>query len=208
MMSCSLNGAARWPAKRSARAGFVGVKSGVMVGLLALLSACGGGGGDSPAASSSGSTAAASSTGTCNLADFQQQVLDRVNALRATGGSCGASGNFAASKPLTWNGLLAKASDGHAADMATQNYFAHTSLDGRTLGTRVTAAGYSWQLVGENIAAGYSSVESVMAGWRASDGHCANLLNPAYTEIGVACVAAPSTSQYGNYWVMDLGTAR
>lgn len=208
MMFCSLNGAARWPAKRSARAGFVGVKSGVMVGLLALLSACGGGGGDSPAASSSGSTAAASTTGTCNLADFQQQVLDRVNALRASGGICGASGNFAASKPLTWNGLLAKASDGHAADMATQNYFAHTSLDGRTLGTRVTAAGYSWQLVGENIAAGYGSVESVMAGWRASDGHCANLLNPAYTEIGVACVAAPSTSQYGNYWVMDLGTAR
>ena len=56
--------------------------------------------------------------------------------------------------------------------MATQNYFSHTSADGRTLADRINATGYAWSALGENIAAGYPSVNAVVDGWMASDGHC------------------------------------
>ena len=88
--------------------------------------------------------------------------------------------------------------------MANQNYFSHTSADGRTVGDRVTASGYSWTLAGENIAAGYGNVANVVAGWMASDGHCANLMNPNFRDFGLAC-ARSAASTYGDYWTMDLG---
>jgi uncharacterized protein YkwD len=92
--------------------------------------------------------------------------------------------------------------------MAANNFFSHTSLDGRSVGTRITATGYVWRTYGENIAAGYPSVDSVMDGWTKSDGHCANLMNPAFTEIGLACVPGSSATTYPTYWTMDLAAPR
>lgn len=134
-------------------------------------------------------------------------MLRLVNARRAAGASCGARGNFAATTALTWNTPLADAAYGHSRDMATLNYFSHTSADGRTLGTRVTASGYAWSSVGENIAAGYSSVQSVVDGWMASDGHCANLMGASFVHVGMAC-ARQTGSTYGSYWTMDLARPR
>jgi uncharacterized protein YkwD len=73
---------------------------------------------------------------------------------------------------------------------------------------RVSATGYAWSSVGENIAAGYSGVDSVMAGWMASDGHCANLMNPDYTEVGLVCVPGTTATAYNTYWTMDLARPR
>lgn len=53
----------------------------------------------------------------------------------------------------------------------------------------------------ENIAAGYGSIDSVVAGWLASDGHCANLMGASYTQIGMACA---TSSANGNNWTLDL----
>ena len=106
---------------------------------------------------------------------------------------------------LRWNAALTTAASAHSADMAALNYFSHTSADGRTLGTRATAAGYAWSRLGENIAAGYAGVDSVMKGWVDSDGHCANLMSANFTEVGVACVPGTPTSNYNTYWTMDLG---
>jgi uncharacterized protein YkwD len=61
--------------------------------------------------------------------------------------------------------------------------------------------------VGENIAAGYASVNAVVDGWMASDGHCANVMGANFRDVGVACVAA-SGSRYGSYWTMNLGRPR
>ena len=91
--------------------------------------------------------------------------------------------------------------------MATKNYFSHTSLDGRTFVDRINATGYAWSNIGENIAAGYSTVNAVVDGWMASDGHCANIMNPNFRDVGVACVAS-STSTYKTYWTMDAGKQR
>ena len=149
-----------------------------------------------------------SAAGTCGIAGFQEEVLRLINEFRSAPRNCGSAGTFAAAPPLVWNSLLVQAGAGHASDMAAQNYFDHVSLDGRKLADRVNATGYLWMALGENIAAGFSSVPEVMAGWQASPGHCENLMNPAYTQAGVACVPGTASSTYSHYWAMELGLPR
>lgn len=105
---------------------------------------------------------------------------------------------------LAWHDALFRAARGHSDDMATQNYFSHTSLDGRTPADRITAAGYSWNAYGENIAAGYSTPEAVMVGWMNSSGHRANILSTAFCDLGVGYAFNPS-SQYRHYWTQNFG---
>jgi len=177
---------------------------------LSLLAACGGGGGSDDAAPAGGGGAATpgsgSSTGTdvtCGLANFDVDALRLINQHRAAGASCGSRGSFAPTSALSVQAQLTSAAYGHSRDMADNNYFSHTGLDGRTPGARVSAAGYSWSSVGENIAAGYGSVQAVVDGWMASDGHCANLMNPGFTQYGLAC-ARNDASTYRLYWTLNL----
>ena len=71
---------------------------------------------------------------------------------------------------------------------------------------RVSAAGYAWSTVAENIAAGQPSVTRVVDAWMNSDGHCANLMNATVRDVAVACVV--NTTNQSNYWVMNLAKAR
>ena len=140
---------------------------------------------------------------TCNLPNFQTEVMALINQARASSRSCGNT-VYPAAAPLAWSNKLFNASAGHSADMANNNYFSHTSQDGRTFSQRIAAAGYTWSRLGENIAAGQNSVASVVASWLASAGHCSNIMSGNFTEVGMACVANPRAS-YRNYWTMDLG---
>ena len=184
-----------------------------------MLAACGGGGDNAapapatvtsaaPAASSPGTSPAASIGSTCNLPDFRASLLSRINQVRARGADCGADGVFGAAAPLAWNDRLTLAAEGHSQDMAAKNFFSHTSADGRTLADRINASGYVWSSVGENIAAGYAGVNAVMDGWIASPGHCANLMNAGFAEVGVVCVPGIAGDTYPTYWTMDLGRPR
>ena len=92
--------------------------------------------------------------------------------------------------------------------MVANNFFSHTGSNGSTLGDRATAAGYAWSSLGENIAAGQASVAEVVDGWMKSDGHCANLMNAGFRDIGVACVAGNANTTYRTYWTQDFGTPR
>ena len=91
--------------------------------------------------------------------------------------------------------------------MATNNYFSHTSLDGRSPGTRITAAGYSWSAYGENIAAGQSTMDAAMNSWLNSPGHCKNIMNARYKDYGIGC-AYKSSSSYRTYWTQDFAAPR
>lgn len=200
------------PVARTARTAF-GMVLAVVAALVLVLAGCGGGddaAGAQPAAPdpltpAAGNAGAGAAVATCGLANFETELLQRVNARRATGASCGSRGSFAATGPLSWNAALTQAASAHSLDMALLAYFSHTSIDGRTLADRVNATGYRWRLLAENIAAGYPGVQAVVDGWMASDGHCANMLNPNLRDIGVACAAAGATDRYSNYWTMDLG---
>ena len=198
----------------------------VPLALLALLAACGGGEPPSATAPANPANAAPAtpvapalpasgpsggdtpSTATCNLPDFNAAVLSRVNQFRAAGASCGSRGAFAAAPPLAWNAALRQAAEAHSRDMVANNFFSHTGADGSSSGQRIAAAGYNWSSYGENIAAGQGSVVQVVVGWMASDGHCANVMSPAFADIGVACVAGTASTAYRSYWTMDLGKSR
>ncbi len=151
--------------------------------------------------------APATAGATCKLPDFQASLLARVNQYRSVGASCRSAGSFAPALLVAWNGRLEQAAAAHSLDMAALDYFSHSSADGRSMADRINATGYPWRTIGENIAAGYPTAHAVVDAWMGSDGHCANVMQPAFQEMGVACVAS-ATSTYPTYWTMNLGAPR
>jgi uncharacterized protein YkwD len=127
------------------------------------------------------------------------QMISLVNRLRSEGCQCG-SNYMPPVAPLSWDGDLEQAALRHALDMQTNDFFDHTGSDGTSVSDRVSATGYQWQTVGENIAWGYRSIDAVFAGWKDSPGHCRNMMNANFREIGSARV--------GNYWVQAFGRTR
>ena len=104
--------------------------------------------------------------------------------------------------------MLTEVSRLHSEDMAHNNYFSHSGRDGSTLSQRVERAGYRYRANGENIAAeGQMNAKHAVAGWIKSPAHCANLMNPAYTDMGVA-YAVNTSSEMGVYWTQVFGTPR
>lgn len=81
---------------------------------------------------------------------------------------------------------------------------AHRDPNGDLPADRAWDAGYRGRQIGENIVAGQGSTSKAMAGWLASPGHCANLMNPMFTQVGAACVANASSDE-GVYWTMLFG---
>ena len=135
-----------------------------------------------------------------------QRVLDLVNQARATPRYCGDT-KFNAARPVRWNDALAAASRLHSEDMARNNYFSHEGRDGSHPDQRVERAGYNYRSTGENIAAGQTTPEAAVLVWINSPQHCANLMNPVYTEMGAA-FAVDSRSAMGVYWTQEFGTRR
>ncbi len=135
-----------------------------------------------------------------------QRVLDLVNQARATPRYCG-NRAFKTARPLRWNDSLAEVSRLHAEDMARYNYFSHSGRDGSDPAQRVERAGYRYRSTGENIAAGQTNPEDAVASWIKSPGHCANLMNPVFTEMGVAFAVDPR-SEMGVYWTQAFGAPR
>jgi len=136
---------------------------------------------------------------------WQEDMLTLINAARATGYVCGGS-FYPAQAPLSQNFELELAAQGHADDMLNQNYYSHTSLDGRSAGTRISNAGYEWRAYGENIAAGQDTVEIVTQAWLDSAGHCQNIMSPNFKHVGFGHANGPS--QWGDYWVQNFGNTR
>ncbi len=130
------------------------------------------------------------------------RALELVNEVRARGTRCGEH-SFGPAPPVRLSVTLADVAYGHAADMAKHNYFEHEDLAGRSPAERVKAVGYREKLVGENIAYGPKSAEEVVRGWLDSPGHCENIMDPRFAEMGIA-YAAGQVSRRGLYWVQLL----
>ena len=129
------------------------------------------------------------------------RALQLVNEVRARG-TCGER-SFGPAPTLRLSGALADVAFGHAHDMAAHNYFEHQDLAGHSPADRVRAVGYREKLVGENIAYGPKSAEEVVQGWLDSPGHCENIMNPRFAEMGIAYAQGPA-SKHGLYWVQLL----
>jgi uncharacterized protein YkwD len=143
------------------------------------------------------------------LPDWQeagQQLVTLVNAARARPRTCGTQA-FGAAGPVSWNPALAEAALGHSTDMANRHYFSHKEPGGSLPADRATRAGYHWTRVGENIASGQHSVEDVMTSWLDSPGHCANIMNPGFTEMGAAWVIDPGNRNHTPFWTQVFGAS-
>lgn len=141
-----------------------------------------------------------------DAASVAREVLRLVNAARATPRKCG-SRRFAAAPALKAAPLLDRAALKHAKDMVRHSLFEHQGSDGSTPAQRVSAAGYRWRTVAENIAAGARDAKTVVQGWIDSPGHCANLMGAQYTEMGIA-YAVDARSEAGIYWAQVFASPR
>ena len=131
-----------------------------------------------------------------SLDSVEQDLVARINSFRA-----------ARSLPtLTVSDTLTAAAKWMSVDMGSRNYFAHTSLDGRSPTQRMADAGYpafgTW--TGEDLAAGFTTTADVLNGWINSPAHYAVLVNPQYHAIGLGR-GYTGGSTYGWYWTADFG---
>lgn len=85
---------------------------------------------------------------------------------------------------LSLNSKLNAAAQAKANDMASRNYWSHNTPEGNPPWVFVEAQGYSYQKLGENLAAGFSSEDATTGGWMASQPHRENMLDSAFSEVG------------------------
>ena len=134
--------------------------------------------------------------------ELENEILQIVNQHRAEGANCGSAGSFGPAGPLTMNPALRCAARVHSQDMVDRNFFDHTNPSGESPFQRMGQAGYNYSTAGENIAAGNSTAAATMQQWMDSDGHCGNIMNPSFTEIGVGYYPG---GQYGHVWTQTFG---
>lgn len=131
----------------------------------------------------------------------ERKVIDLVNRVRTKGVKCG-NKFHAATHPLKWSDSLAEASRRHSFDMARQKNMDHTGGDGSDAGKRIARAGYRWMTYGENVGEGFLTPEEVVSAWLRSEGHCENIMSPAFREAG----AAFARSGKRVYWTLVFAT--
>jgi uncharacterized protein YkwD len=101
-------------------------------------------------------------------------LLNSTNSARAQNGVAS----------LQINSKLTAAAQAKAEDMANRNYWSHNTPEGNPPWIFVTNQGYSYQKLGENLAAGFSSEQATVDGWMGSPPHRANMLDSAFSEVG------------------------
>ncbi|MEU4397340.1 CAP domain-containing protein [Micromonospora orduensis] len=122
-----------------------------------------------------------------------REVVNLVNAERAKAGC----------KALSIDDKLMTAAQKHSQDQADHQNMSHTGSDGSNAGVRLDRVGYAWRTYGENVAWNQKTPASVMDAWMNSSGHRANILNCAFTEIGVGIA-----SSNGPYWTQVFAAPR
>lgn len=143
--------------------------------------------------------------GRASSSHIRARVVELVNEARSHARRCGRE-KFSPAPPLNVSRKLDDAAAGHARDMAKRKYFEHRGSDGSQPRDRVARAGYASRLTGENIALGPESAEEVVAGWLDSPGHCANIMDARFRDIGVGLSSGPKRGQ--TYWVQTFGSPR
>lgn len=190
----------------------------------ALLAAgCGGGGVSTTGGDSHSRVTAPQPFDAQRISDADKQAyLDAINDARSQRQDCGSEGVKDPAPALTWSDELYKAADEHDYDMSesdmyplshdgsgtANDYTAQVQgLDHSTYVDRIENNGYlNWRALGENIAAGtdMDTPDKAVQAWLNSPGHCANLMNPDFTEMGMAHRQKAGT-HYIHYWTLDFG---
>ncbi|KAF4315903.1 hypothetical protein BBO99_00009053 [Phytophthora kernoviae] len=118
------------------------------------------------------------------------------------GVNCGAQNGLSA---LTIDYRLMASAQLHSQDQANQCQMSHAGSNGSKMVDRIKAQNYNYNVAAENVAAGQTSVESVMTSWWNSPGHRANILNKDVVNVGFALANNNGCSNYATYWTQDFG---
>ncbi len=128
-----------------------------------------------------------------NAEAVASEMLAGVNAERSRAGV----------PPLRLDPTLTRLAGFYACRMVEDGFFAHEDpFDGSTVDVRAANFGYAFLKIGENLAAGQRSVDEALRDWMASPEHRANILDPTYTDIGIALKLG---GECGAYWVQEFG---
>jgi uncharacterized protein YkwD len=97
--------------------------------------------------------------------------------------------------------LLGRSAQGWTDQMIHSDAFSH----GSNFAARITATGYTWSAAGENIATGFTTPQAVVTGWMGSAGHCDNILDPSFNDVGTG-VGRSVGGQFpsGSVWTQDF----
>jgi len=106
---------------------------------------------------------------------------------------------------LAVNPLLNKAAEKKLADLFKHQYFSHNSPDGTKFSTWVKEVGYSYTIVGENLAMGFGTDEQIIKAWMDSPKHRENILKERYQEIGMAIAKGKFKGDYVTMVVQYFG---
>ena len=157
----------------------------------------------SPAQAATACPSASAAPQVENLSQIEGTVLCLVNRQRTSRGL----------SRLKRNGRLDKAAVKYSRQMVSQNFFSHVSPGGSTMKSRIKATGYlsgarGWS-IGENLAWGtgrYATADEIVEGWMNSPGHRANILQPAFKEIGIGVALGAPDHDGGATYTTDFGT--
>ena len=155
-----------------------------------------------PAASAAACPKADELPGRLTVREVRVATLCLINAERRSRGLA----------PLRQNARLALAGSRHVKDMVRARYFSHHSRGGRAFDDRIVRTGYARgrrASVGENLAWGTGELatpRAIVKGWMKSPGHRANILQPAFREIGIAVrTGNPQTGRSGATYATEFG---
>jgi uncharacterized protein YkwD len=101
---------------------------------------------------------------------------------------------------LSADSRLDRSAQGWTNEMVSHHEFTH----GADFTERISVAGFRWSQAGENIASGFQTPASVVAGWMGSTGHCQNILSPEFREVGTG-VSRGATLVGPGTWTQDFG---
>ena len=105
--------------------------------------------------------------------------------------------------PVTVNDKLADIAADYACRMIEEGFFSHRDpITGHNMADRAVIGKYAYYAVGENLATGQETPVDVMREWMESSAHRENILDPTWTEIGVAVRVGGERSVY---WVQVFG---
>jgi uncharacterized protein YkwD len=147
----------------------------------------------------------------------QTDLLKAINTFRNTNTECTQNGVKTTYlpgtlAPYTWSPKLEMAALSHANYLEQHNTTIgvgdpHNGVGDSSVGARLQAAGFSGGTFGENIGAGQTTVPALIEAFRTSnEGHCNNLMDTQFVQVGVALVTDDSAdAKYADYWVLDFG---
>lgn len=109
---------------------------------------------------------------------------------------------------LKENPTLTKAAQLKANSMAEKGYFSHTDPEGNSPWYYLNLAGYKYEFAGENLAVNFVESKEVHKAWMNSATHKANIIQPKFTEIGIATAEGVYKGKKAVFVVQFFGTPK